>query len=380
MLEPPAIDKSVRERVIRKAGAELLVDLKFAEGLEPPPATPLQQLMERQVKFVCQRAMWREAQRRASEESGQDSEYPAVELRRVMGLLGEGVAAGLAVVPTMNAKLMTLSGAELPPALPRAAWSASMSSEAALAKNAARLRGCPLAKSAAGHPDEETDNMLASVPWQMLSRPLGALQLTPAERYEVEGRACAVLLQAHECGRVGGAKRHGTRLARDGGGTATPQPPLSEGVVKRRAAEERRRAASRTEVAAPTGEQECIEQPLEPLPVTLLLHAAEHGISAAVRAAADAEKGFQPLIQGIVGRGSTRAPHMKICSRADLADVVRRKKGPQPPSTTLQHVVEEEWLTHGLSAPRARPCFGRGISSRCRGGRLRPSSRRAASI
>ena len=347
MLEPPAIDKSVRERVIRKAGAELLVDLKFAEGLEPPPATPLQQLMERQVKFVCQRAMWREAQRRASEESGQDSKYPAVELRRVMGLLGEGVAAGLAVVPTMNAKLMTLSGAELPPALRVAAWSASMSSEAALAKNAARLRGCPLAKSAAGHPDEETDNMLASVPWQMLSRPLGALQLTPAERYEVEGRACAVLLQAHECGssEVPNVTALGSLVMAVVLGT--PQPPLSEGVVKRRAAEERRRAASRTEVAAADRTRKNpLEQPLEPLPVTLLLHAAEHGISAAVRAAADAEKGFQPLIRD---RWPRLYKHlMKICSRADLADVVRRKKGPQPPSTTLQHVVEEEWLTHGF--------------------------------
>ena len=53
---------------------------------------------------------------------------------------------------------------------------------------------------AAGFGTEFDPNSLpAKIPWQMLSRGLDSLLKDSNERRDVESRACALLLQAHEC-------------------------------------------------------------------------------------------------------------------------------------------------------------------------------------
>jgi len=181
----------------------------------------------------------------------------------------------------------------------------------------------------------------------MLSRGVESLLLTQTERYEIEGRACALLLQANECG--SSDLRNPAAL-----GSlslpivlATPTPVVSHAPTSTRKDDRRRSVSSRaaTSASQPTRKNP-IEQPLEPAPVAMLLRVAQHGVAEALRVAADPERG---VLYTLKNRWPRLYKHLRnICSRADLADVVRRKRGGHPPETTLQHVIDEEWLTHGF--------------------------------
>ena len=97
------------------------------------------------------------------------------------------MAAGLEAVPSLKARLPALSGSELPPALREAAWRVAMGhGERDIEKCGDLLHGCPLARSAAGYPDAESDARLASAPWHLLAKGLDSLDLAPAAKKEDE--------------------------------------------------------------------------------------------------------------------------------------------------------------------------------------------------
>ena len=363
LLEPPTIDATVRERVLRNSAQQLLDAIGLGDGdtsaggapigddsaaaatndsikVDPQRAAPpseghdsaLRRLTEAHVKYVGQRALWCEARRRV--EAGQGGS----DVSAVLNLLGEGVAAGLAAVPTLTTKLPLLSGVELPPALRIAAWRSAWVSAAELQRCSERLRASPLAATAAGFaPPDSAATSLPEVPWRMLKRGMDTLCPTDGQRV----RACALLLQAHECG--------GGNLPTAMGSLALPvvlaSPPPRESK-SRHAPLTPANAARPSRAIAPGEKPNPLAQPLEPAAAAMLLSVQAHGVSEAIRAASAADDGLQPTL---ASRWPRLLKHlMAICSRADLADVTRRREGLQPPATVLQRLLDDEWLVHGF--------------------------------
>jgi hypothetical protein len=202
-----------------------------------------------------------------------------------------------------------------------------------------RLSASPLAAAAAGFNVTETG--LPDLPMHMLARGLDALVPDDgAERQRVESRGCALLLQANECGGDHMPTAFGSLAVPIVLAIPPPRRPHGEDVQKEGFG-----------TVEPSATLSPLKHPLEPVAVGMLLRAHAHGVSEALRAAA-AANGTQAILQE---RWPRLLRHLhSICSRADLADVTRRKQGAQPPAETLQRVVEEEWLTHAFVGALSR--------------------------
>lgn len=140
MLLPPALPRDARAEMIRRGAAALEAALPQAEfGLgrdaaaeAHPPAgeyashtlqRPLHRLFEVQAKYVCQRAMWREAVRRSTQSSETAGGASTLSIGELVGLLGEGISTALTESPSLRRHLARLGGCELPQVLRRWAWS-----------------------------------------------------------------------------------------------------------------------------------------------------------------------------------------------------------------------------------------------------------------
>jgi hypothetical protein len=84
---------------------------------------PLHRLFEVQSKYVCQRAIWREAMRRSNQSREAAEAAPTLSTGELVGLLGEGISTALTESPPLRRHLARLSGCELPQVLRRWAWS-----------------------------------------------------------------------------------------------------------------------------------------------------------------------------------------------------------------------------------------------------------------
>ena len=366
LLEPPHVQLAVRERVLQGSAEEMLNILGITsvtpsddEGSQPaaPDASPLRRLVEAQVKFVAQRAMWREAWKRSALKPGFRNERPEVSVGMVMNLLGEGVAAGLEALPDLGKKLAALSGSDLPPALRAAAWKAILVRDYPREHDrcAARLRQSPFSLGAAGF-DTKGKSLQSRIPWHMLHRGLEALVEDKAERQEVEVRACALLLQAQECS-IQGDMQTGLGSLAVIVALAIPPP----------AAPQNKKDKDKPWKDTTAGDirKSPLDHQLEPEAAAILLMAggvevrrdqakqkATGGIRAASRAVRNEADG---LLAILTSRWPRLLKHLKsICSRIDLADVTNRAAGAQPPGSTLMRAVDEEWLVHGFvgSLPR----------------------------
>jgi hypothetical protein len=362
LLEPPEIQPVVRVRVLKSSAEQLLELIGLGEKLEHDNAgtaessahTPssFQQLVEAQVKLATQRAMWREARKRATRDGGLRRQKAQSDLRRpvaesptqintIMDLLGEGVAAGIQVIPSLRSKLPLLSGSQLPPALRATAWTSILLSQypKELAKCEGRLRQSLLAAGAAGFGNEVDDDSLpANIPWQMLSRGLDSLVPNREERIDIEARACALLLQAQECS---GNLPTGMGSLAMAIALSLPQPSLpttrQQHDVLRPAVPERDVVSLR---------KSPLDQPLEPRAVALLLISHKEGLPQARTAVAHATDGTHSILKS---RWPRLLKHLhSICSRVDLSDLSRRRESGQPPKASLEKIMDEEWITHGF--------------------------------
>lgn len=279
LLQPPQVDLAVRAQIVEKSAVQLLrlmgltddppaggadgADLENPQARAgggggerdqadlsprgPPsarpqePASVLRRLFEAQVKYVGQRALWREAVRRhnlaqvAAEEgngpgpgpgTGARSTAPTAPLPVIFDLLAEGVATGLEAVPSLRQRMPSLAGIELPPALRHAVWSAALVTVPVLQQNEARLRASHFAGAyggvggrsrhyhagrvggagAVGAADGTDGERFAvlQLAHRMLSRGMASFQgaggAGSMSTEELEIRACALVVQLHACG------------------------------------------------------------------------------------------------------------------------------------------------------------------------------------
>ena len=281
-----------------------------------------------------------------------------------------GVAAGLATVPALRHKLACVSGIELPPSLRGSAWQVALLVPSELEQCELRLRGSKLAISAGqALSTAEAAVALPELPARMLARGLEMFSEAAAggsigadgsalvdnaavpSRAEAEGRACALLLQAHECSSSIPTAMGSLALAIALG---VPLPPATRAIASTNAvvpshgAEGLSLAPGR---AKPLGSNAArrvhpAQRPLEPAAVAMLLRTHTLGVHEAKLAAAAPDKGVQALL---AARWPRLLKHLhSICSREDLADVQRRRDSGKAPRTELQLVLEEEWLHHGF--------------------------------
>ena len=292
-------------------------------------------------------------------------------------------------VPSFKSKLLSISGIELPSSLRAQVWQTTLLLPTELEHCEHRLRGSTLAALAAGHTSSGHSRALSTaemavntaemavkleastdLPMRMLARGLamfdeptravvgtGAVvgaaspallsgssgtlaslssrSSSDALREETEGRACALLLQAHECSAAVPISLGSLAIAIALGVPAPEHPYKGQPLADR---------------TRPLPKLAPVQRPLEPASVAMLLRAHSFGVAESRRAAQHPEKGVQALLEQ---RWPRLLKHLHaICAREDLADVHRRARalefGVQAPRTELQKVIDEEWLVHGF--------------------------------
>jgi len=138
-LLPPAMSDDERLALIRREASLLEQampqldfglsvdhdDSKSTGGTSRWSERPLHRLYEINAKYVCQRALWREALRRSAPSSlvGNDaSAPPRASTALLVELLGEGISQALNESESLRPQLARLEGCELPPVLRKWAW------------------------------------------------------------------------------------------------------------------------------------------------------------------------------------------------------------------------------------------------------------------
>lgn len=217
-----------------------------------------------------------------------------------------------------------------------------------------RLKQSDLAVGAAGLSSKNVST--TALPWHLLSSSLQSLVEQPDVR-DVEARACAVLLQAFECGEMVPdwlvlKRRRDLTRNREVPPASAPGSLVMPIIlaIPEPAAARGRDARRQTPLSVPSSSillrKDPLKQPLEPAAVTMLLYVQKQGIPEAVKAARSKTDGVHAILES---RWPRLYKHLKnICSRIDIADVTHRQNGATPPLTTLQRVVEDEWLAHGF--------------------------------
>jgi hypothetical protein len=148
MLLPPALPSADCAEMIRRAAAELeaaqpqaefgILDRGASAEGHPPSVEhsqtgPLHRLFAVHAKYVCQRAIWREAVRRSMQKGEAKEGVSTLSARELVGLLGEGISTAMTQSPSLQRHLAQLCGCELPQVLRRWAWGNALLDPAELA-------------------------------------------------------------------------------------------------------------------------------------------------------------------------------------------------------------------------------------------------------